>query len=240
MREKVCRTYSEQVRAPASFQTERVQGRAQHGRPGGAQLGQGEHPTADEIVHIPTPPACTIRCAAVWGYPPTAGGRTPSAYTDTSDGITWIARCNLSVPQHGPHLPGAVLSIPSDGLHIDKAPPDAPGEAPCWPWATRRMTMRKSPAFSKDRMGTAIELAVPRGFSATSAPGSDDPYLPTRLCGISSDALHKGGMAAVQISIGTIPAPGVTRPSWCAHPAEVERVAQSVWVMGQTCMVRSC
>ena len=56
MREEVCRTYSEQVpeRLPLSKQKEFKAVRNMVVREV-LQLGQGEHPTADEIVHMPTP-----------------------------------------------------------------------------------------------------------------------------------------------------------------------------------------
>ena len=56
MREEVCRTYSEQVpeRLPLSKQKEFKAVRNMVVREV-LQLGRGEHPTADEIVHMPTP-----------------------------------------------------------------------------------------------------------------------------------------------------------------------------------------
>ena len=58
MREEVCRTYSEQLpeRLLLSKQKEFKAVRNMVVREV-LQLGQGEHPTADEIVHMPTPPA---------------------------------------------------------------------------------------------------------------------------------------------------------------------------------------
>ena len=58
MQEEVCRTYSEQLpeRLPLSRQKEFKAVRNMVVREV-LQLGRGEHPTADEIVHMPTPPA---------------------------------------------------------------------------------------------------------------------------------------------------------------------------------------
>ena len=117
MREEVCRTYSEQLpeRLLLSKQKEFKAVRNMVVREV-LQLGRGEHPTADEIVHMPTP-----------------GGRAPSAYTDTSGGIPCGYRpmCPPAVPQHGPHLPGAVRlrCHPDWPAHRPEAAPDAPGEA---------------------------------------------------------------------------------------------------------------
>ena len=142
MREEVCRTYSEQVpeRLPLSKQKEFKAVRNMVVREV-LQLGQGEHPTADEIVHMPTPPAQSGVPHEV--YPPqqaAAHHQRTQTHRTVSHGAAisqlqaprgYRPMCPPVVPQHGPHLPGAVRRRyhPGRPAHRQEAPPDAPGEA---------------------------------------------------------------------------------------------------------------
>ena len=126
MREEVCRTYSEQVpeRLPLSKQKEFKAVRNMVVREV-LQLGQGEHPTADEIVHMPTPS----------GTPPAQSGLPYGAHhpqqeaahhqrTQTHRTVSHAdtARCVLQLF----HSMGRIFQEQSAadtiqaGLHIDK------------------------------------------------------------------------------------------------------------------------
>ena len=125
MREEVCRTYSEQLpeRLPLSKQKEFKAVRNMVIREM-LRLGRGEHPTADEMVYMPTPSAHRLHhpmCSV--GYITHSRSRTPPAYTDTLGGIPrgYRPMCPPAIPQHGPHLPRAVRRrYHPAGLHIDK------------------------------------------------------------------------------------------------------------------------
>ena len=154
MREEVCRTYSEQVpeRLPLSKQKEFKAVRNMVVREV-LQLGQGEHPTADEIVHMPTPPAQSGVPHEV--YPRSRRPRTISVHrhigryptrippdVSSSCSTAWAASSRSSPPQI-PSRPACTSTRSAAGCSGRSA----------WPWATRRMTMRKSPSILKDRMG---------------------------------------------------------------------------------------
>ena len=126
MREEVCRTYSEQVpeRLPLSKQKEFKAVRNMVIREA-LQLGRGEHPTADEMVHMPTPS----------GTPPAQSGLPHGAHhpqqeaahhqrTQTHRTVSHAdtARCVLQLF----HSMGRIFQEQSAadtiqaGLHIDK------------------------------------------------------------------------------------------------------------------------
>ena len=126
MREEVCRTYSEQVpeRLPLSKQKEFKAVRNMVIREA-LQLGRGEHPTADEMVHMPTPS----------GTPPAQSGLPYGAHhpqqeaahhqrTQTHRTVSHAdtARCVLQLF----HSMGRIFQEQSAadtiqaGLHIDK------------------------------------------------------------------------------------------------------------------------
>ena len=154
MREEVCRTYSEQLpeRLPLSKQKEFKAVRNMVVREV-LQLGQGEHPTADEIVHMPTPPAQSGVPHEV--YPPQqAAAHHQRTQTHRTVSHADTARCVLSY---------STTWAASSG----SSPPPMPSRLACtstgsgagcsgrsvWPWDTRPMTMRKSPSILKDKMG---------------------------------------------------------------------------------------
>ncbi len=158
MREEVCRTYSEQLpeRLLLSKQKEFKAVRNMVVREV-LQLGRGEHPTADEIVHMPTPSAHRLHNrAAVWGTSPHSRrprtisvhrhiGRYPMRIppdVSSSCSTAWAASSRSSPPRCHPDWPA----------HRPEAAPDAPGEA-YGPGTQGRMTMRKSPSILKDKMG---------------------------------------------------------------------------------------
>ena len=122
MREEVCRTYSEQVpeRLPLSKQKEFKAVRNMVVREV-LQLGQGEHPTADEIVHMPTPPAQSGVPHEV--YPPQqAAAHHQRTQTHRTVSHADTARCVLQLF----HSMGRIFQEQSAadtiqaGLHIDK------------------------------------------------------------------------------------------------------------------------
>ena len=122
MREEVCRTYSEQVpeRLPLSKQKEFKAVRNMVVREV-LQLGQGEHPTADEIVHMPTPPAQSGVPHEV--YPPQqAAAHHQRTQTHRTVSHADTARCVLQLF----HNMGRIFQEQSAadtiqaGLHIDK------------------------------------------------------------------------------------------------------------------------
>ena len=121
-REEVCRTYSEQVpeRLPLSKQKEFKAVRNMVVREV-LQLGQGEHPTADEIVHMPTPPAQSGVPHEV--YPPQqAAAHHQRTQTHRTVSHADTARCVLQLF----HSMGRIFQEQSAadtiqaGLHIDK------------------------------------------------------------------------------------------------------------------------
>ena len=122
MREEVCRTYSEQVpeRLPLSKQKEFKAVRNMVVREV-LQLGQGEHPTADEIVHMPTPPAQSGVPHEV--YPPQqAAAHHQRTQTHRAVSHADTARCVLQLF----HSMGRIFREQSasdaiqTGLHIDR------------------------------------------------------------------------------------------------------------------------
>ena len=158
MREEVCRTYSEQLpeRLLLSKQKEFKAVRNMVVREV-LQLGRGEHPTADEIVHMPTPS----------GTPPAQSGLPYGAHHPQQEPRT------ISVHRHIGRYP---MRIPPDvssscstawAASSGSSPPPMPSRLACtstgsgtgcsgrsvWPWDTRPMTMRKSPSILKDKMG---------------------------------------------------------------------------------------
>ena len=122
MRESICRTYSEHLpeRLPLSKQKEFKAVRNMVVREV-LQLGQGEHPTADEIVHMPTPPAQSGVPHEV--YPPQqAAAHHQRTQTHRTVSHADTARCVLQLF----HSMGRIFQEQSAadtiqaGLHIDK------------------------------------------------------------------------------------------------------------------------
>ena len=126
MREEVCRTYSEQLpeRLPLSQQKEFKPVRNMVIREV-LKLGQSEYPTADEVVHMPTPPSTPSMQS---GAPSVAYGPQREAtfhrHTRTQRAVSHAdaARCVLQLFRNMGHIfqeQSAADTIQA-GLHIDK------------------------------------------------------------------------------------------------------------------------
>ena len=126
MREEVCRTYSEQLpeRLPLSRQKEFKPVRNMVIREV-LKLGQSEYPTADEVVHMPTPPSTPSMQS---GAPSVAYGPQREAtfhrHTRTQRAVSHAdaARCVLQLFRNMGHIfqeQSAADTIQA-GLHIDK------------------------------------------------------------------------------------------------------------------------
>ena len=126
MREEVCRTYSEQLpeRLPLSRQKEFKPVRNMVIREV-LKLGQSEYPTADEVVHMPTPPSTPSMQS---GAPSVAYGpqreATSHQYAQTHRAASHAdaARCVLRLFRNMGHIfqeQSAADTIQA-GLHIDK------------------------------------------------------------------------------------------------------------------------
>ena len=126
MREEVCRTYSEQVpeRLPLSKQKEFKAVRNMVVREV-LQLGQGEHPTADEMVYMPTPSGTSPAPSDVQRrghHPQQAAAHHQRTQTHRTVSHADTARCVLQLF----HSMGRIFQEQSAadtiqaGLHIDK------------------------------------------------------------------------------------------------------------------------
>ena len=126
MREEVCRTYSEQVpeRLPLSKQKEFKAVRNMVVREV-LQLGRGEHPTADEIVHMPTPsgtPPAQSGLPHGTHHPQQEAAHHQQTQTHRAVSHADTARCVLQLF----HSMGRIFREQSasdaiqTGLHIDK------------------------------------------------------------------------------------------------------------------------
>ena len=126
MREEVCRTYSEQLpeRLPLSQQKEFKAVRNMVIREV-LQMEQGEHPTVDEVVHMPTPPSTpSMQSGAPPGAHDPQRKATSHQHAQTQRAVSHAdaARCVL----HLFHNMGRIFQEQSatdtiqTGLHIDK------------------------------------------------------------------------------------------------------------------------
>lgn len=158
MREEVCRTYSEQLpeRLLLSKQKEFKAVRNMVVREV-LQLGRGEHPTADELVHMPTPS----------GTPPAQSGLPYGAHHPQQEAAHHQRTQTHRAVSHADTPDVSSSCSTAWAASSGSSPPPMPSRLACtstgsgagcsgrsvWPWDTRPMTMRKSPSILKDKMG---------------------------------------------------------------------------------------
>ena len=126
MREEVCRTYSEQVpeRLPLSRQKEFKSVRNMVIREV-LQLGQSEHPTADELVHIPTPlgtPPAPSNVPHRVHHPQQEAAHHQQTQTHRAASHADAARCVLQLFRSMGRIfqEQSAADVIQTGLHIDK------------------------------------------------------------------------------------------------------------------------